>query len=499
MITTPLNLGGTYYWCVDGVEVDGITVNKGYIWSFSTGDYLVVDDFEGYNEQTPNKISEAWKDGLGYGAPPPEEPPYYPGNGTGSVIHYAQDTFSEQAVVHGGAQSMMYFYNNNKPGYQEYSEAGLTLDFPRDWTGRNVKALSLWFRGNPASVGSFVEEPVGTYTMTAAGKDIWGLSDEFHFAWKNLNGAGSIEVKVISVQNTNVFAKAGVMIRDTLDPDSAFASVFITPGKGCRFQLRDSKGGDTTSDSSVSQLKHISAPHWVKLERTSSGDFKAYNSNDPYGTDTWHELTWSPKTIQMGQNIYIGLVLTSREPEEICEAEFSNLATSDNVSPPGAWSVSQDIGIRSNKAELMYVVVEDSNGSNATVYHDDVNAAVIDTWTQWKIELDEFGNQGIDLADVNKVSIGFGDRDEPEAGGSGTMYFDDIRLYRLLCTSLPGRPNVDFNDNCVLDYADIEIMANEWLVKSQTLKADLYEDDQVDFKDFAIMAEIWLDERLRSK
>jgi len=63
-----------------------------------------------------------------------------------------------------------------------YSEAELQLTAPRDWTHQGVTKLSLWFRGYPASTGSFVEGPVGTYTMTATGADIWTAADEFHFA-----------------------------------------------------------------------------------------------------------------------------------------------------------------------------------------------------------------------------------------------------------------------------------------------------------------------------
>ena len=63
--------------------------------------------------------------------------------------------------------------------------------------------------------------------------------------------------------------------------------------------------------------------------------------------------------------------------------------------------------------------------------HDDPNAAHTDTWTEWVIPLQEFAEQGVDLTDVDWIAIGFGIKDDmTTAGGSGTMYFDDIRLYR---------------------------------------------------------------------
>ncbi len=82
-------------------------------------------------------------------------------------------------------------------------------------------------------------------------------------------------------------------------------------------------------------------------------------------------------------------------------------------------------GDASNAAETLYVVL---NGS-AVVAHDNPNAAQIGTWTRWNVELQAFANQGVNLANVNTIGIGFGNRSNPQAGGSGTMYFDDIRLY----------------------------------------------------------------------
>jgi len=83
-------------------------------------------------------------------------------------------------------------------------------------------------------------------------------------------------------------------------------------------------------------------------------------------------------------------------------------------------------GISDNAAETLYVV---HNGS-AVVNHDNPNAAQIDKWTEWVIPLQAFADQGVNLANVNTIGLGFGDRSNPVAGGSGTMYFDDIRLYR---------------------------------------------------------------------
>ncbi|MBL7144221.1 MAG: hypothetical protein ISS76_08310, partial [Phycisphaerae bacterium] len=81
-------------------------------------------------------------------------------------------------------------------------------------------------------------------------------------------------------------------------------------------------------------------------------------------------------------------------------------------------------GSTANAAEPMYVVL---NGS-AAVTNDNPNAAQTASWTAWEIDLQLFSDQGVNLANVNTVTIGFGDRTNPVAGGSGTVFFDDIRL-----------------------------------------------------------------------
>ncbi len=86
-------------------------------------------------------------------------------------------------------------------------------------------------------------------------------------------------------------------------------------------------------------------------------------------------------------------------------------------------------GFSANAAEPLYVAL---NG-NAVVTHDNPNGAQIEAWTEWTIDLSApggFADQGVNLANVNTIAIGLGNKKNPVAGGSGTMYIDDIRLYR---------------------------------------------------------------------
>jgi hypothetical protein len=397
----------TYYWRVD--EFDGAATHTGNVWSFTTANFLVVDDFEFYtdNDAAGEAIWQAWIDGF-----------EVPSNG--SQVGYLLPPYAEQAIVHGGSQSMPFAYDNTAGATN--SEAILTLTSPRDWTEQSVDTLSLWFRGYAASVGSFTQGPIGTFTMTGAGTDIAGTSDQFHFAYKTLNGTGSIVARVDSIENTHAAARAGVMIRETLDAGSKHAFVCVMPENGVASRGRT----DTNTGSFNTTQAGISAPHWVKLERDVAGNFTASHSTN--GT-TWDPVELSvPTNISMGSNVYIGLALTSHNATVTCEAKFSNVTITGTA---GAQWMNQDIGITSNAPEPLYVAVSNKTGPAAVAVHDDPAAATIDTWTEWVIPLQTFADQGINLADVDKIAIGLGTGAGTAApGSSGNLFFDDIRLNR---------------------------------------------------------------------
>ncbi len=121
-----LDLAATYYWKVSEVnEAEAIGMWDGAIWSFSTEEYVVVDDFESYDDDQ-NRIYETWLDGFV--------------NDTGSTVGHLESPFAEQTIVRSGAQSMPLFYEG-------MSEAELEL--AQDWTASGIKSLSLYFYGDP--------------------------------------------------------------------------------------------------------------------------------------------------------------------------------------------------------------------------------------------------------------------------------------------------------------------------------------------------------------
>jgi len=406
----------TYYWRID--EVNNTNPDSpwvGRVWSFTTADFMIIDEFEDYTDDdlAGEAIWQSWIDGFGLAD-------------NGSQVGNLLPPYAEQTIIHGGLQSMPLLYNNTD-GVTN-SEAVLALSKARDWTEEGVAELSLWFIGQPGSTGSFTEGPAGTYTLTGSGTDIWDVGtagdyhDEFHFAYKTLTGAGSITARIVSVEHTNDWAKAGVMIRETLDGGSKHAFACITPSNGVASQGRLDTGGASFNFNQSG----ITAPHWVRLERSMAGDFTVYHSAD--GT-TWQAVTGAtPQNTRMSSDVYIGLALTSHDAAQTCEAVFSNVTTTGTVS--GEWA-NQDVGIVSNAAEPLYVAVSNASGAPAIVAHEDPAAAQIDVWTEWVIPLQAIADQGITLGNVDRIAIGLGTKSGRAApGGSGTMYIDDIRLFR---------------------------------------------------------------------
>jgi hypothetical protein len=156
-------------------------------------------------------------------------------------------------------------------------------------------------------------------------------------------------------------------------------------------------------------------------------------------------------------------------------------------------------GAPANAAEQLYVALEDNAGIIIIDGHDNPDATLLDTWQEWNIELTQFSAAGVNLKAVKRMYIGLGSRTSPKVGGTGTIFIDDIRVYRSRCIPSMGKPAADLSGNCVVDYLDLDIMAQQWLQAippATALSADLNADKKVDLKDYAKLADAWLEEVL---
>jgi regulation of enolase protein 1 (concanavalin A-like superfamily) len=174
----------------------------------------------------------------------------------------------------------------------------------------------------------------GTYTIKGAGADIWGTADSFNFAYQALNGDGQVVARVASLQNTHVYAKAGVMIRETLTAGARSILLSVKPGGGLEFLGRTATGGSTSSLASGTG----SAPIWLKLVRAGA-TIAAYSSTNG---STW--TTVGSATVTMAASVYVGLAVCSHNTAALNTATFDNVAIAATATTPALAYTDSDIG-----------------------------------------------------------------------------------------------------------------------------------------------------------
>jgi hypothetical protein len=434
---------------------------------------MALDNMEDYNDR--GQIRGVWTDGyssVGWGGAYPFKFPLNTAS-SGSNLNVSTGVGSPVAgagPIHGGTQAMVLLYENDGntytrlPGEEQwvYDSANFSeieantvenLGAGQDWSGEGAESLTMWFQGHPISDGSSDFSLWPEFTVTGRGRDIWNGHDEFYFLalypWEAepLSTTTHIQTRVVSMDDTNPWAKAGLMIREKLTPYSRFAAVFVTPGSGISFQWRDVEGGLASQVSETTRT----APQYLKLERTAIGAFIA-----SYSTTG---LSWDWADVNVSQNpdvtymdvpmddpcLYAGVAVTSHDAAQLCTADFNNW---DAYPWPSTW-VWGNVGL--NDPEQLYVALEDTVGNISVVEHNDVNAATLTSWQEWNIELADFTT--VNLNAVKKVRIGLGDRDIQPGGGTGALYIDDIRACPPRCVPAYVKPLYDIAQpyDCIVD------------------------------------------------
>ena len=186
---------------------------------------------------------------------------------------------------------------------------------PSPWTNSDIGAVGL------AGSASYSN---GVFTVKGAGADIWGNADSFHFMYQPLSGDGQITVRVTSLQNTHVYAKAGLMFRQSLAAGSAHVMLDVLPGGSVEFMSRGTSNG--AIDYHGGQA--LPFPGWLKLIRTGNS-FASYTSVDG---SVWTHL--GSVTVQMTETAYVGLPVLSHNVSVLTSATFDSLAVSKSATPP---------------------------------------------------------------------------------------------------------------------------------------------------------------------
>jgi regulation of enolase protein 1 (concanavalin A-like superfamily) len=331
-------------------------------------------------------------------------------------------TIMETAITHGGSQSMPVEYNNVNSPY--YSEVERTWTTGQTWTTNGATSLGLWFRGNP---GAMLETASGI-TLSGAGADIYMGTSEFRYAYKKLSGDGSVTVRVDSAQTQSAWTKAGLMMRESLEPLAIQVHMISAPQQSLLEWMYRSTTNSTTTTAFNTTANSNPLPVWLRLTRAGNV-FTGETSTDG---KTWVKITGtdvtSSQTITMPTSVYIGLVVCSQSAGNIAVADFSQIKTTGNIT--GNWQAT-DIGVAqaANTPDQLYLTLQDTANKSVTVKHPDgVNAVLTSQWTQWKIPLSQLS--AINTKSVKKMIIGVGDKSASKPGGAGMLFIDDVQFGR---------------------------------------------------------------------
>ncbi len=173
----------------------------------------------------------------------------------------------------------------------------------------------------------------GWYNVTGWGSDIWSTGDEFHFGYRPIVGDGEIIARVQSVEDTHASAKAGVMIRESLEANARYAMVLQRPDNQVTLQARFSPGGVSSSygfDGDTNTIKY------VRLVRSGNSFSGYYSTNSAAGP--WTQIS-SAKNINMSGTVYLGPAVTSHNGAELCLGRFSDVSAWQGGVPLGAGAV----------------------------------------------------------------------------------------------------------------------------------------------------------------
>lgn len=209
-----LDLNKTYYWRIDEINAaQDPAVWQGTVWTLSTQPYLLIDDFEGYTNNSPKRVFQTWIDGLGFSADT-----FFPqggtGNGSGAMVGKdpSQGDIMERTIFHLGAQSMPVFYDNSTVAY---SEATRTFEGARNWAVNGIKSLSLYFAGAPGNSGKLYVKINNTKVLYDG--DAADIARELWQPWNidlSVVGAGLSSVATLSIGIEGAGAKGTLYIDD---------------------------------------------------------------------------------------------------------------------------------------------------------------------------------------------------------------------------------------------------------------------------------------------
>jgi beta-glucanase (GH16 family) len=330
----------------------------------------------------------------------------------------------------GTSSGNTYFFDNIR-AVNLVSTENPPATLPAPWVSTDLGAVT------PAGEATHAN---GTFTVKGSGNDIWESSDQFQYVYQPITGDAEIIAKVNSLTNTNTYAKAGVMFRETLTPTSKHAMTAMTAAAGVEFLSRDAVSVPTIQQGAAGTF-----PKWIRTVRTGNV-FTSFLSDN--GT-TWTQIG-TARTIAMANTIYVGMAVTSHNNGTLTTGVFSDVIVR-NITPPtnnvnlalaktAIASTEENATYTAGKATDTDSTVSrwSSSFGNATewIYVDlgsnyNINHVVL-KWeaafaTQYKVQLST-DNIFTENETINTQTASDGGTDDLTVSGTG-------RYLRILCTA----------------------------------------------------------------
>ena len=287
----------------------------------------------------------------------------------------------------------------------------------------------------------------GTFTVDGSGDDIWNTADAFHYVYRPLTGDGTITARVVSLQNTDGWAKAGVMMRETIATGSKHSLSLISVGNGAGNQFRTATDGA----SGVAYGPGVTAPYWVRLVRAGN-NFSAYSSPDGLAANPVWTLI-STQAITMNSTVYAGLAITAHNNGTLNEAVFDHV-TLTTTGPTIALTTPAANATFYNPATVtLGATATASSGTISFVefYVDgtfigmDTSAPYSFVWTTPAYGTHEFTARAIDTAGRPTTSAPVrATLNIPGAAGFRGEYYNDAALTNLVFVRLDAAINFDY-------------------------------------------------------
>jgi hypothetical protein len=405
--------GTTYYWRIDEVEANGVTTYTGNVWSFWIPPPTAHDPNppDGAEFVGPDKVTLSWTPGLN------------------ARLHtvYVGESFDDVSNATGGTPAGASAYN---PGPLESGRVYYwrvdEFDAVRTYKG------DVWSFTTPGTVGN--PNPAFGATDVAMNAVL---------SWTPADGAASHQLYF----GTD---KEAVRNADTASPEyegpkplgaERYDPGLLEPGVTYYWRVDevDAQGGTSTGP-----LWSFTASIFLLVD-----DFESYTDDDAAGQAIWQswidglgvtdngaqvgylQPAYAERTIVHGGEQSMPLLYFNVGGVTDSHASLTLLALRDwtqaGVAELSLWFR----GGSENDAEPLYVALANLTDVSVVVAHEDANAALSSAWTKWTIPLQDFADRGIDLSNVDTISIGLGSQSGiPVVGGTGTVYIDDIRLYR---------------------------------------------------------------------